>query len=274
MNDKTEETLNSTGQRASNAVHPIAVARERVLAWFERLDSRQRYQELDIRLQEQRGERARLARELHDTLLQGFLGSRIQLHVVFEQMPADSPSRPAVSHVLARMERAIEEGREAVQGLRAPAGTSLNLERALSRVRDEFAPGHEADFRIFVNGKPKILKTTVQDEVYRIGREAIVNAMRHSEAKSIEIEVEYSSRRLRVVVRDNGRGIDPQVFNSERNGQWGLVGMRERAENIGARLRVWSRLGAGTEVELSVPGDLAFDKGSMGFLPDGSLART
>jgi signal transduction histidine kinase len=107
------------------------------------------------------------------------------------------------------------------------------------------------------------------DEVYRIGREALVNAFRHSHAKNIEVELEYTAARLRVLVRDDGCGIDPQVLKSGREGHWGLVGMRERAKQIGARLSVWSRPTAGTEIEISVPGSIAFPNASRNWLRRG-----
>jgi signal transduction histidine kinase len=100
----------------------------------------------------------------------------------------------------------------------------------------------------------------VRDEVYRIGSEAIANACRHSQARDIEVEVEYRPTELRIAVRDNGCGIDPQDLQWGRSGHWGLQGMRERAERIGARLRPWSRVGLGTEVELCVPGRVAFEQ--------------
>jgi signal transduction histidine kinase len=131
---------------------------------------------------------------------------------------------------------------------------SLTLEQALSGVLDEFTAARGARCRIFVKGEPKALKPEVQEQISLIGREALANALRHSKASSIEAEVEYSPRSLRVVVRDNGCGIDPQMLRAERNTHWGLVGMRERAGSIGAQLRIWSRPGAGTEVEISVPG--------------------
>jgi signal transduction histidine kinase len=110
----------------------------------------------------------------------------------------------------------------------------------------------------------------IRDEVYRIGREALVNAFRHSGAAEIEVEIEFAARALRVLVRDNGRGIDPEVLEAGRDGHWGLSGMRERADRMGARLKVWSRAGAGTEVELSVPGEIAFQRkpaiGPLGWL--------
>lgn len=253
----------------------VASIKERFRRWFHDLDPRLAHRELDLRRQAQRGERARIARELHDTVFQGFLSSKMQLHAVLEQMPADSQSRPALSRVLDQMERSIDEGRDALRGLRLCGRQSPCLEQALARVRDEFASGEVADFRMFVSGDPKLLNQEVQEEIYRIGREALINALRHSGTKSIEIEIEYSSRRFRLIVRDNGRGIDPQVFKPVRNTRWGLVGMRERAENIGAQLRVWSRLGGGTEVELSVPCDIAFEKDPISFFPSRrGLART
>lgn len=112
--------------------------------------------------------------------------------------------------------------------------------------------------RIVVEGSEKPLKTPLRDEVYRIGREAIVNAYRHSQAKDIEIEIEFRRTRLRVIVRDNGCGIDPQKLEWNHRG-WGLQRMRARAEKIGAQLRLLSRAALGTEVELCVPGRLAFD---------------
>ena len=109
-----------------------------------------------------------------------------------------------------------------------------------------------------VEGIPRALHPVIRDDVYRIGREALVNAFRHSHAKQIEVEVEYSTSSLSILIRDNGCGIDPEVLRAGREGHWGLPGMHERAEKIGAKLRVWSRAAAGTEVELTVPGHVAF----------------
>src|SRR5262249_1084704 len=115
-----------------------------------------------------------------------------------------------------------------------------------------------AAFRVMVQGLVRPLHPLIHDEVYRIGREALANAFRHSHATGIEVELEYANQQLRVLVRDNGCGIDPQVLRSGRDGHWGLSGMRERAERVGARLKLWSRLAGGTEVEISVPGEVAY----------------
>jgi len=211
------------------------------------------------RFEERLAERTRIAQELHDTLLQGFLSASMQLHVAFDQMPPESPSKPPVNRILNLMARVIEEGRNAVTGLRqAGVGGATDLGQAFSVVGQEHAVNEEIGFRVVMTGGTRPLHPLVRDEVYRIGREAIVNAFRHSGASDIEAGVEYSARQLRVIVRDNGVGIDANVLQAGRDGHWGLPGMRERAERIGARLHLRSSATAGTEVELSVPGHIAF----------------
>jgi signal transduction histidine kinase len=103
------------------------------------------------------------------------------------------------------------------------------------------------------------LHPIIRDEVYRIGREAITNAFRHAHATRIDVALEYSLHELRLSIRDNGRGIDTKVLQSGSEGHWGLSGMRERAERIGAKLKVWSGITGGTEVELRIPGRIAFE---------------
>jgi len=159
----------------------------------------------------------------------------------------------------------IEEGRNAVRGLRASQSDVDDLEQAFSRIRDELGVAKERAFRVIGEGPPRPLHPMIRDEVYRIGREALINAFRHSEATHIEVGVERERHRLRVVVRDDGIGMDAEVARAGRDGHWGLSGMRERSERIGGRLRVWSRPGAGTEVELSVPGHVAFPSASSRF---------
>lgn len=156
------------------------------------------------------------------------------------------------------MQRVIEEGRNAVQGLRSPAAGVHDLERAFSGVCEELGVDGTVDYRVRVEGTSRALSPLIRDEVYRIGREAVVNALRHAGARTMEVDVEYTSKVLRIVVRDDGRGIDAQVLKSGTEGHWGLVGMRERAARIGAQFKVWSKVGAGTDVELSVPASVAF----------------
>ncbi len=117
----------------------------------------------------------------------------------------------------------------------------------------------QISFRVIVEGTPRLLRSVIRDEVYLIGHEALSNAFRHAQASEIEVEIEYAASHLRVLIRDNGGGIDTQVLRSGREGHWGLSGMKERTERIGGKLRVLSRSVAGTEVELSVPGNIAFE---------------
>jgi len=112
---------------------------------------------------------------------------------------------------------------------------------------------------VIIAGEERSLHPVLRDEVYRIGREALINAFRHARAENIDLEMNYSPNRLRLLVRDDGCGIDPRVVRSGRDGHWGLAGMRKRAIRIGAKLHVSSNAVYGTEVELSVPGKVAFN---------------
>jgi signal transduction histidine kinase len=212
-------------------------------------DHERTYREQDVRLEERRKERARIARELHDTLFQGFLGASLLLHTAVEQTPSNLPSKPLLTHALDVIYRVIDEGRVALQGLRSSPVRGAGLEEVLCALREELTFDGNVQFRVFVTGRPTPLNPELQEQIYFIAREAVANALRHSGAKTIEAEVQYMGRGLRVVVRDNGCGMDEGLLRSGRNSHWGLLGMRERAESIGAQLRVWSGPGAGTEVE-------------------------
>ncbi|HEX2224564.1 MAG TPA: two-component regulator propeller domain-containing protein, partial [Thermoanaerobaculia bacterium] len=213
---------------------------------------------LDLRYRERLAERTRIAQDLHDTLLQGFLSASMQLHVAADELPEDAPARPRLARVLELMSQVIEEGRNALRGLRSREEDGDDLGQALARIRLELGIPDTVAFRVKVEGPPRPLRPGLRDEVYRIGREALVNAFRHAGAAAVEAEVEYAPRALRLLVRDDGRGIDPEVLRAGRDGHFGLAGMRERAERMGGRLRVWSRAGSGAEVELWVPGEIAF----------------
>jgi signal transduction histidine kinase len=214
--------------------------------------------QLNLRFEERLAERTRIAQDLHDTLLQGVISASMQLHVANEQLPGDSPAKPIVGRVMELMGQVVEDGRDAVRGLRSTSENADDLEASFAEVGKQFTANGSGDYRVIVEGTQRQLQPIIRDEVYRIGREALVNAFRHSQANKIEVELEYSTKRLRVLIRDDGAGIDPKVLHSGRDGHWGLAGMRERAESIGARFRVWSRAHAGTEVELSIPSHIAF----------------
>jgi signal transduction histidine kinase len=219
--------------------------------------------QFNARMEERVDERTRIAQDLHDTLLQGLLSASMQLHVADDQMPPNSPAKPLVGRVLALMKQVIDEGRNAVRGLRSATAEARSLEEAFSKVPQAMGMQGDIDLRVIVEGQPQALHAVVRDEVHRIGREALVNAFRHSHANRIEVELEYATQSLRMCVRDDGVGIKAEMLRSGREGHWGLEGMRERAERIGAKLRVWSHASAGTEVELTVPGSIAFESSSI-----------
>jgi signal transduction histidine kinase len=214
--------------------------------------------QLNLRFEERLAERTRIAQDLHDTLLQGVISASMQLHVANQQLPHDSPAKPLLDRVIQLMGQVVEEGRDAVRGLRSAYGNSDDLGTAFAQIREEFRTDQTKDYSVVVEGTPQKLHPIIRDEAYRIVREALTNAFRHSRGSKIEVKLEYTSRHLKILIRDNGAGIDPNVVELGRDGHWGLTGMRERAESIGGRLRVWSRANAGTEVELLIPSDVAF----------------
>jgi signal transduction histidine kinase/ligand-binding sensor domain-containing protein len=228
-----------------------------------RLRLQQATNRMNLRFQERLAERTRIAQELHDTLLQGFLSASMQVHVASDRLPDDSAAKPTLNRALELMRQVIDEGRNAVRGLRSTASASFDLEQSFARIQQEIAGAEHVEFRVVVDGERRPLHPVLRDEVYRIGREAALNAFRHAQARKIEMELRYSPRNLTVTVRDDGRGIDPNVLQTGRDGHFGLVGMRERADRIGAQFHVMSSASAGTEIELSIPGKIVFQNGKV-----------
>jgi signal transduction histidine kinase len=223
-----------------------------------RLRVRQVARQLSLRFDERLAERTRIAQELHDTLLQGFVSASMQLHVATDRLPDDSPAKTSLTRVLDLMGRVIEEGRNAVRGLRSTSGAPGDLEEAFAGIQQELDATADTEYRLIVEGRPRLLAPMIRDEVYRIGREALANAFRHSGGRNVELELDYAASGVTLLVRDNGRGIDERVVASGSDGHWGLPGMRERAERIGAHLSVSTHAAAGTEVSLHVPGTIAY----------------
>jgi len=198
-------------------------------------------------------------------VLQGFSAASLQLQAAVTQLPAKSPHKPRFSQLARLVQRVLDEGRRAIEGLRSCPDNPRSLGEALACVPTELGFHSAANFHVVVIGRPRDLKPELDDEVYHIGREAIINAYRHSQAKTIEAQVEYRSAELRIMVRDNGRGIDEQNLAKSPNGHWGLKGMHERADRIGARLRVLSRAAVGTEIELCLVGGDAYADTSFAY---------
>jgi signal transduction histidine kinase len=157
------------------------------------------------------------------------------------------------------------EGRQRVHALRAEAININELSEALASYGKELAEVHAIAFSVALVGSPKPLGAFVRDEAYRIGREALLNAFQHSGATRIEVEITYDHAMVRLRVRDDGGGIDPQIVNGGRPGHYGLSGMRERTQTIGGRLVIWSRPSAGTEVDLEIPAQVAYENGFRSF---------
>jgi len=213
---------------------------------------------LNARFQERLNERTRIAQELHDTLLQGFLSASMQVDVAEEQLPDDSPAKPLLRRALQLMSQVNEEGRNVIRGLRLPYRDGDNIEEVFSIMGKELIPGDRVSFSVVSDGRPRALRPAIRDEVCRIGREALANAFKHANARAVEVEVEYANSHFRLLVQDDGCGIDPAVLSEGRENHWGLPSMRQRADGIGATLKLRSRLNAGTEVELAVPGGIAY----------------
>jgi signal transduction histidine kinase/ligand-binding sensor domain-containing protein len=228
------------------------------LSWgFYRRRVGQVAERLDSQYQARLSERTRIAQELHDTLLQGVLSASMQLNVANDQMEPQS-AKPIVERVLQLLGRVIEDGRNAVQGLRVSNERTENLARSFSQIPEELGIRETESFRVIEEGAPRPVNPLVRDDIYRIGREAVANALRHSQARSIEVSIDYAMEELRLHVRDNGCGMDSKMLNTGRERHWGLSGMRERAQKIGGSLTLWSSRESGTEVDLRVPAQIAF----------------
>lgn len=239
--------------------YPLCVISAAVVVYgVHRMRLRQMSAKLNLLFEERLAERVRVAQELHDTLLQGVLSASMQLHVAVDGLPEGSPSRPVLEHILKMMGLVIEEGRNTIRGLRSSIDSAKDLASSFSRIPQEVGT-QGVGFRLVVEGTPRPLRSAIRDDVYRIGREALVNAFRHSGADHIDLHLEYTANHLRILVRDDGCGISPNVLKSGRDGHWGLTGMREAAERIGGRLKVLSRVEDGTEVEFRLPSSVAFD---------------
>ena len=230
-----------------------------------RLRLRQVAQHYNLRMEERVNERMRLARDLHDTLLQSFQGVLLKFHAVTYRLPDRPEAKKELEAAIEQARGAIAEGRDAVQGLRSSVVVTNDLARAITTFGEGLASDQNgqraSDFRVHVEGTTRDLAPLVRDEVYRIAGEALRNAFRHSSARRIEVEIHYDARQLRMRVRDDGKGIGEQVLgDGKRGGHHGLPGMRERAELLGGKLAVWSELDSGTEIELIIPAGVAYAK--------------
>jgi signal transduction histidine kinase/ligand-binding sensor domain-containing protein len=244
----------------------LAIALLMLLGAIYQLRLRQVARQFNMRIEERVAERTRIARDLHDTLLQSIQGLLLKFHAVMYLLP-DRPeeARERLGGVIDQTEEALAEGRDAVQGLRESTVVTNDLARAIVALGEELA-AHQptetrSDLRIHVEGQSRDLAPLVRDDVNRIAGEALRNAFRHAQARRIEVEFHYDRRQLRLRIRDDGKGIDPKLLDGAgREGHFGLTGMRERAELVGGNLAIWSELDSGTEIELIIPASFAYAK--------------
>ena len=220
-------------------------------------------QRMRLRLKERHLERERIARDLHDTLLQSFQGLLLRLQAVANRLSNDDPVRVSLEEVMDRGEQAIVEGRERVHSLRlAESSVPDDLALAFTQIGHDLGQQHSVIFKVVSEEQLPSLDRAVRDEIYWIGHEALCNAFRHSGASEIDVQISLKNEGVRFRFSDNGRGLSEEVRRSgARAGHWGLRGMRERAVEIGAELRISSRRGGGTNVDLSVPFISRFRKG-------------
>ena len=241
---------------------------------------RQLAAQFNMRLEERVSERTRIARDLHDTLLQSFQGLLLRFQAginLLPERPADA--RRTLEDAVDRASEAITEGRDAVQGLRMSTVEKNDLAVAIRTVGEELASAEtnelSPNFKVVVEGISRNLHPILRDEVYRLAAEALRNAFRHAAAQNVEVEIRYDEKYFRLRVRDDGKGIHGEVLRRDgREGHYGLHGMRERAKLVGGKLTIWTELNNGTEIELTIPGARAYVKSTRPFWHFGKRSAT
>jgi signal transduction histidine kinase len=219
-------------------------------------------------------ERVRLARDLHDTLLQGIQGLTLRFHVAAQELPEGSRTREAMERALATADRIVVEGRDRVNRLRSDRFTQRDLTDAFEAIAADLGYEQRVRFALKIEGRVEDVSSPILNELHYIGREAISNAFRHSEASEINVRLMCGPKSVVLAVVDNGDGFDPVAQEiTPRAGHWGFLGMKERAEVIGARFECNSTLNKGTEVTVTVPAHRAYRKRPAGTELEGPVFR-
>lgn len=241
---------------------PLCVVMALALLWLAyRARLRHLGEALNERFEERMAERTRLARELHDTLLQTLQGSKLFADTSLNGRPDATRMRNTIASLSHWLERAIVEVRTSLHYLRASVSQKDTLAEALHRAAEDCrqSAAMQVNYTTIgpVDGTEPEMHSAVREEVFRIGYEAILNACRHSGAGKLEVKLAYFPD-LIVTIHDNGQGMEPGIVVHGKDSHFGLQGMRERAKQISAVLTIDSEIGAGTKVELLVPGKIAF----------------
>lgn len=226
--------------------------RKRAAARLARVRRHAREQALEARMAAVLEERSRLAREVHDSLLQGVTGIALQLRALLPRLrPAGLDLADSVRRVVELAETTARDARRTVWEMRPLALAEADLPTALEQVARRSADGLRVE--VVVEGERRALPADVEDVVLRVAQESIANAVKHSGTRSITLTLHFGAESVCLSVSDSGRGFDVEAAMRTYLGRWGLLGMRERADRIGASLVIESRAGAGTTVTLRVP---------------------
>jgi signal transduction histidine kinase len=212
---------------------------------------------MNARFDERLAERTRIARDLHDTLLQSIEGSRIVADDALKRGADPGRQKRALERLSGWLAQASEEGRSALSSLRSSTEEGNDLGQAFQRAGDEYMPQRPIEFSVSIEGTAEEMHPIVRDEVYLIGYESIRNACFHSGASRLTVELNYREG-LGLRVRDNGKGMDPNLAAAGKGGHFGMLGMYERAARINGKLTISSSPANGTQVELIVPRSIAF----------------
>ena len=236
--------------------------------------------QFNMRLEERVSERTRIARDLHDTLLQSFQALLPLFQAAIYKLPEGAAdARKTLEVAVNRASDAITEGRDAVQGLRMSTVEKNDLAVAIRTVGEELASAEtdqsSPNFTVVVEGTSRNLHPILRDEAYRLAVEALRNAFRHAAAQNLEVEIRYDENYFRLRVRDDGKGIGEEVLRGDgRKGHYGLYGMKERAKLVGGKLTIWSEVDSGTEIELIIPASRAYGKSTRRFWYFGKRSAT
>ncbi len=228
-----------------------------------RLRLRQISTRIRIGFQARMRERERIARELHDTLLQSTQGLVLMVHGALKMLSPDEPAGSVLRAAVAEADAVISEGRDRIQDLRSASSSGQGLVEMLGAAGDRLVSGSPSPkFSLSVIGEPRSLNATIEDECHRIASEALTNAFRHAQARQVDVVIDFGDSRLQVIVRDDGKGIGTETLEAGgAPGHWGMQGMRERARRICANLAVRSPGGGGTEVVTTLTATLAYKTG-------------
>lgn len=215
--------------------------------------TRRRAERLNMRFQERVAERERIAHQIHDTVIQDLIGATLQLELIgFQVTDHPETSRRSLTSLAARMRETIARSRHMVSNLHSTAVTQYNLVEVLRHAEAEFRSGPLPIFDLVCKGEPRHVHPLIRDEMYRICREALANAFRHSNAEYVTVEIRFLPGLLEVEISDDGQGMTEEMLKHGRAGHFGLRGMQAHAQRIGATLSVESEPGQGTNVILRV----------------------